>query len=578
MQRRLAAILATDVVGFSRLVRSNEEATLTAVKSLHDEIIGPTIEANNGRVVKLMGDGMLAEFASVVDAVQAGVAVQQSAALRDWDIRLRAGINLGDVFVDGEDIQGDGVVMATRLESIADPGSVFMTASVHDQVRDRLDFGFEDLGDRSVKNIDRPVHVWRWREGLGQAPKSGIPKQKPDQLKQPSIVVLPFANMSNDAEQEYFSDGVTEDVITDLSKISGLMVIARATAFTFKETKQAVSEICTQLGVNFALTGSIRKAGNRVRVSAQLVDAARGDPLWADRYDRELTDVFEVQDDVTRQIVSALELTLSEFEKSMIQHDATRNVDAHDFFIKGRELVFGAKKDLEMFSDSTSLFRKSMEIDPEFGGPHAGMAMAHLLNYQNLWTEDAEHSLIAAREYAKNAVKKDPKDAFAHYVAAQVGFFNKDYAQWSDHVNQALMISPNYAHALNLSALLYIYTGEPKRAVPIIERAMRLDPAFQQQAIHFLGTAYFVAGDYEAAVSLFKDRILVNPNTDLSRGFMASALGHLGRIEEANDVWRELLKVNPSYSAEAHIARLPFQDNIVPQTFIGGLRKARILA
>ena len=577
MQRRLAAILATDVVGFSRLVRSNEETTLTAVKSLHDEIVTPTIEAHNGRVVKLMGDGMLAEFVSVVDAVQAGVAIQQIAAARDWDIRLRAGINLGDVFVDGDDIQGDGVVMATRLESIADPGSVFMTASVHDQVRDKLDFGFEDLGDRSVKNIDRPVHVWRWRDGLATLPEAGAPKEKPEPLKQPSIVVLPFANMSNDAEQEYFSDGVTEDVITDLSKISGLMVIARATAFTFKDSKQTVSDICADLSVHFALTGSIRKAGNRVRVSAQLVDAARGDPLWADRYDRDLTDVFEVQDDVTRQIVSALELTLSEFEKSLIAHDATRNVDAHDFFIKGREMVLGARKDLQMFMESTALFQKSMEVDPDFGGPYAGMGMAHLLNYQNHWTEDAEHSLEIAGKFAKDAVKKDPKDAFAHYVAALAALFNKDYSQWSDHVDQALTISPNYAHALNLRGLLYIYTGEPKRAVSIIERAMRLDPAFQQQAMHFLGTAHFVAGDYPAAVSVFKDRILVNPSTDLSRAFLASALGHLGHVEEAKDVWRELIEINPAYSAEAHIGRLPFQDAEIPEAFMNGLRKSTVI-
>ncbi|MEM0946260.1 MAG: adenylate/guanylate cyclase domain-containing protein [Pseudomonadota bacterium] len=577
MQRRLAAILATDVVGFSRMVRASEETTLAAVKALHDDIIIPTVASHNGRVVKLMGDGMLAEFASVVDAVRAGIAIQRATTARDWDIRLRAGINLGDIIVDGDDIQGDGVVMASRLESIADPGSVFVTAAVYDQVRDRLDDSFDDAGAREVKNIDRPVHVWRWTGKAAPSPAPDLRSAAAEAATQPSIIVLPFANLSNDPEQEYFSDGVTEDVITDLSKISELAVIARATAFTYKTTAQTVPDICGQLGVGFALTGSIRKAGNRVRVSAELVDGARGTSVWTDRYDRDLTDIFEVQDDVTRQIVGALKLTLTETEEALIAHDATQSVTAHDYYIKGREMLFAPDKSLAMFNAATDLFQKSIEADPAFGGPHAGMGMAHVLNHQNLWTKDADLSLERAGEFAAAAVEKDPKDAYAHYVAALVALFKKDYAEWSARVDQALAISPNYAPAMNLRGLLCIYQGAPDQAIPIIERAMRLDPAFQQQAVHFLGTAHFVAGNYAKAASVFKDRIVVNPNTDLSRGFLASALGHMGRVAEAKAVWRKLKEINPAYIPEEHIGRLPFQDATGPNRFMDGLRKAGLI-
>ena len=358
MERRLAAVLIADVVGYSRLIRADEEGTIAALKALRADLVEPAIAQHHGRIVKLMGDGMLAEFASVVDAVRAAAEMQRAVAARnaglaaDERIEFRVGINLGDVVIDGDDIHGDGVNIAARLEALAEPGGICISDSVYEQVRDRVETPFEDAGEHVVKNIDRPVRVFR--VGLGAAdpappPVAAVARggETPDG---PSIVVLPFDNMSRDPDQEYFSDGITEDIITDLSKVPGLFVIARNSAFVYKGKSFNVSDVCRELGVKFALEGSIRKAGNRVRVSAQLIDGAHGGHVWAERYDRDLTDIFEVQDEVTQRTVGALKITLTDAEKAVLEGSGTKNVEAHDCFIRGRALVFGTKKDREMFN------------------------------------------------------------------------------------------------------------------------------------------------------------------------------------------------------------------------------------
>jgi adenylate cyclase len=581
MERRLAAILAADVVGYSRMIRADEEGTLAAFKALRAELVDPKIAAYRGRVFKLMGDGMLAEFASVVDAVRAAVEIQQAVTERNAagaqrePIEFRVGINLGDVVIDGDDIQGDGVNVAARLEGLAEPGGVYVSAAVYDQVRDRIDIAFEDFGDQRVKNIDRPLRVWRWlRDAAAPAAEAAGPEAPRPLPDKPSIVVLPFDNMSPDPEQEYFSDGITEDIITDLSKVSGLFVIARNSAFVYKDKRFNVPEACRELGVGFAVEGSIRKAGNRVRITAQLIDGSSGGHLWAERYDRDLTDIFEVQDEVTQQIVAALKVTLSAAEKSRIVGGGTKNVDSHDNFLRGRELVFAFKKDREMFDRSTACFRHAIELDSDYGAPYAGLGMAYLLDHQNHWSETPETSLERARGFVAEAIARDDKDPFAHYVAALVAMFGKDYERWAQEADLALSLNPNFALALNARGIVHIYTGEPAKAVPYIERAMRLDPAFTQQYMHFLGTAYFVAGDYETAADRFRDRITINPTSDLSRAFLASALGHLGDSGEARRIWRELEEINPGYSHADHVDRLPFRDPADAAKFTDGLRKA----
>ena len=581
MERRLAAIFAADVVGYSRLIRADEEGTLGRLDALRIDVINPNIADHNGRIVKLTGDGILAEFASVVDAVRAAIKTQMSitehnAGLPEAErIVFRVGINLGDVVIDGDDIQGDGVNVAARLEGIADPGGIYVSGGVYEQVRDRVDVRFEDMGEQAVKNIDRPVRVWRWvRDAVAAAPEVIGAKDLRPLPDKPSIIVLPFTNMSGDPEQEYFSDGISEDIITDLSKVSGLLVIARNSSFVYKGKAVSVPDVCRELGVRFALEGSVRKAGNRVRITAQLIDGSSGGHLWAERYDRNLTDIFEVQDDVTQQIVGALKITLSETEKSLIVDGGTTNVDSHDFFLRGRKLLFGHKKDREMFDRSTACFQRAIELDPNYAGPYAGLGMVYMLDHQNHWSDTPDTSLDQAARFVSQAIAKDDKDPFAHYVAAMVAMWQKDYERWAHEADRALSLNPNYALALNTRGAVHIYTGEPAKAIPYIERAMQLDPAFQQQYLHFLGVAHFVAGDYSAAAEMFRRRIAITPTSDLSRAYLASSLGHLSDMDGARRVWEELKTINPRYSPAEHVGRLPFKNPADAEKLTGGLRKA----
>ena len=403
---------------------------------------------------------------------------------------------------------------------------------------------------------------------------AATPSVAPSLPDRPSIVVLPFANMSRDLEQEYFSDGISEDIITDLSKVSGLFVIARNSAFVYKDKAVNVPQVCRDLGVRFALEGSIRKSGNRVRVTAQLIDGSTGGHLWAERYDRDLTDIFDVQDDVTQHIVSALKVTLSEAEKARIAGGGTKNVEAHDLFLKGRELMLGLKKNREIFDQWMACFRRAIELDPDYSGAYAGLSMGYNLDHQNRWSDHPELSLGEAGRFADAAIGKDDKNPYAHFAASMAAMNRKDYRRWADESEQALSLNPNYAPATVGRGILHIYTGEPVKAIPYIERAMRLDPTLPAQYLHFLGTAYFVAGDYETAAKMFKDRITANPHTDLSRAFLVSTLGHLGRTEEARRVWQELEEVNPRYSLRDHIDRLPFKDPADAERIAEGVRKA----
>ena len=345
INRRLAAVLAADVVGYSRLMEADEAGTLAALKRHREAIFDPAVIAHNGRIVKLIGDGVIAEFGSVVDAVNCALSVQRSGAstpdrsATQPTIVVRIGINLGDVIIEGNDIYGDGVNIAARLEPLAEPGGICVSSIVNESVGNRIDVRFQDSGDINVKNIDRPIRIWKWQPGatIPTTPRSRAAKPEPNAAA--SIAVLPFTNMSGDPEQEYFSDGISEDIITDLSKIAGLTVIARNSSFTFKGRSVDIREVGKELGVRSVLEGSIRRASNRVRITAQLIDATNGAHLWADRYDRDLTDIFEVQDDVTRRIVDALKVTLSPAENTRLADSGTPNIEAYDCYLRGREVM-----------------------------------------------------------------------------------------------------------------------------------------------------------------------------------------------------------------------------------------------
>jgi adenylate cyclase len=442
-------------------------------------------------------------------------------------------------------------------------------------VQGKVAANFVDAGEQSLKNIARPVRVYRLNLAPKAATASNVPRPMPAQSDKPSIAILAFNNMSGDPEQEYFSDGISEDIITDLSKVSELNVIARNSSFTYKGKPVDVKRVGRELGVRYVLEGSVRKAGNRVRVTGQLIDAESGAHIWADRFDRDLTDIFAVQDELTHEIISALKIKLSAAEEALIADSGTKNVSAHDFFLKGRELLFASKRDRDIFEQFMSCFRRAIELDPNYASAYAGLGMGYAFDYQNHWSDAPEKSLDQAQRLVDEAISKDDKDAFAHYVAAVVATWKKDYERWVRESEKALALNPNYALALLTRGNVHICTGEPTKAIPYIERAMRLDPdLLNGQYVHFLGLAYFVAGEYETAATCFKDRITINPTTDFSRALLGSALGHLGRHEEARQVWHELKGVNPRYSYADHFARLPFKNPADADKLTDGLRKA----
>jgi adenylate cyclase len=590
VNRKLAAVLAAAVVGYSRLMGADEAGTLSALKQHRQAIFDPAVAAHNGRIVKLIGDGTIVEFGSVVDAVNCALSVQRADgalpddALGQPKIVLRIGINLGDVIIEGDDIYGDGVNIAARLEPLAEPGGVCVSSIVNESIGNRIDVKFTDAGDITVKNIDRPIRVWKWHPAAtpdvtnAKGAKPGNAEKPLPNIATASIAILPFTNMSGDPEQEYFSDGISEDIITDLSKISGLTVIARNSSFAYKGRSVDIRTVGQELGVQSVLEGSIRRAGKRVRITAQLIDAANGGHLWADRYDRDLTDIFEVQDDVTRRIVDALKITLSPAEKARLADSETANVAAYDCVLRGREFMLGKEKNLETFTQAIKYFKQALEHDPNYSVAYACLGFGHMFDYQNRWSEDPDGALPVAKEYARLAIEKDPNEPLARCVSALAASYEKDLDRAKAEIDAALALNPSLALAHNLRGTIRTFAGEPLEAIPEIEQAMRLDPAMTGQFLHFLGLAYLMAGKYETAAILLRQRIVLVPNTDFSRAILVSALGHLGEIEDAHRVWGELKGINPNYSFAAHVGRQPFKRQEDVERIAEGLRKAGVLS
>jgi adenylate cyclase len=439
---------------------SDEARTVSDLKG-HQAVVLPMVGDFGGRVIDTAGDGILAEFPSVVNAVDCAVVIQRKMVERNAAIeparrmQFRIGINLGDVIYDDNRIFGDGINVAARLEGIAEPGGICVSGKVHEEIRSKLKFAYEDLGDRQLKNIALPVRVYGIRlEGSAARPALALPDK-------PSIAVLPFTNMSGDPEQEYFSDGISEDIITDLSKIAGLMVIARNSSFTYKGRSVDVRAIGRELGVRSVLEGSIRRAGKRVRITAQLNDATTGGHLWADRYDRELTDIFEVQDDVTHRIVDALRVSLSPAEKARLSDTETSNIDAYDCVLRGREIMLGNEKNLETFEQAIEFFMKAVELDPNYSQAYACLGFAYMFDYQNRWTDDPDKSLPTAKEYARQALEKDPNEPLAHCVAGLAASYEKDLDRAKSEVDIAISLNPNLAVAHSLRGTFGSFSGQP---------------------------------------------------------------------------------------------------------------------
>jgi adenylate cyclase len=581
INRKLLAILAADAVGYSRLMEENEEGTLAALKRHRETVLDPAVAAHHGRIVKLTGDGALAEFGSVVDAVNCALAIQRAIPANGQGpalpaIVLRIGINLGDVIIDGDDIYGDGVNVAARLETAAKPGGICVSSVVQESIGKRIDVGFRDGGSIQVKNIDRPIRIWTWHPDDPASSAALLAPAMPEpRAGKSSIAVLPFTNMSDDPEQEYFSDGISEDIITDLSKISGLTVISRNSSFTYKGRAVDIRAVGRDLGVGAVLEGSVRRAGTRLRIAAQLIDAATGGHLWAERFDRDMSDLFEVQDDVTSRIVEALKVTMSPSEKARIASGGTSNIDAYDCFLRGRDLmVIGKTQTSEAFEQARDFLLRAIELDGNYAQAYAALSFAYVFNYQNSWTADSDSALQKAKQAVDRAIEKDPQEVMARVAAAFVATFEADLERAKAEANIALTLNPNSAEAYSCLGNVYIFSGQPLEAITMIELSIRLDPAYTQQHLHMLAVANLLAGKYETAATLLRQRILMVPRTDFSRAVLASALGHLGEIDEAKRVWRELMEINPRYTFSNHYARQPFTNKDDVRRIADGLERA----
>jgi TolB-like protein/class 3 adenylate cyclase/rhodanese-related sulfurtransferase len=585
LERRLTTILAADVVGYSRLMAADEAGTLTSLKALRRELIEPKTAEHHGRVVKLMGDGTLMEFGSVVDAVRFAVDVQRAMALRNTDVPedqriiYRIGINIGDIIVEGDDIYGDGVNIAARLEGLADPGGICVARNVYNQVEAKVDLAFEDLGEQEVKNIPKPVQVFkvllgapvtenvavaapvatwsrRWplvagglavlvlAAGIVLWQQPWAPREEPASEAdmafplpdKPSIAVLPFNNMSDDASQEYFADGMTEDLITDLSKISGLFVIARNSSFSYKGQQVKVRQVAEELGVRYVLEGSVRRAGNEVRINAQLIDATTGGHLWAERYDGTLEDIFDLQDQVTEQIVAALAVSLTGEEQAQQARHGTENAAAHDAYLQG----WAHYKLLtpEELAKAVPFFEAAIRLDPDYAQAHAALASLYWDVYQNDWAFDlgmpSSRAESRANEHLEEAFKSPTP--LAHALQARI------FAAWGfpgealGEAQKAVELDANDATALAGLASALIQADRPGEGLDSIEQAMRLDPHYPPSYLITLGAAQFGLESYEEAAATFERAVRRNPDNELPLIYLAAAYGHLGRIKDGDAV------------------------------------------
>jgi TolB-like protein/class 3 adenylate cyclase len=576
VQRRLTAILAADVVGYSRLMQADEAGTLARLKDRRSQILKPAVERHRGRVVKYIGDGVLIEFASAVDAVECAAQLQQAmecanAGLpEDRRIRLRVGVNLGDVMVEGSDLYGDGVNIASRLEALADPGSVIVSRTVFDHVRGKVKLGFDDLGDQQLKNIAEPMRIYRLRPDGGPAtarPALALPDK-------PSIAVLPFENISPDPDQEYFADGMVEEIITALSRFRNLFVIARNSSFTYKGRAVDVKQVGRELGVRYVLEGSVRRAGERLRITGQLIDASTGGHLWADRFEGALAQVFDLQDQVTASVVGAIAPKLEQAEIERAKRKPTESLDAYDYFLRG---LAGANRwTREANNEALSLFNRAIEADPSFASAYGMAARCYAQRKAFGWMADCEHEIGEAGRLARRAEELGRDDALALCTAGlALGYVVGDTQEGAALIEQALVLNPNLASAWVFSGWSKIWLGEPEAAIEHAAHAMRLGPqdpqGFNLQSIMAFG--HFFAGRYSEATSCAQKALREKPNYSLAILTLAASCALAGRDADAQSAMARLQLLDLGL----RIANVNEVFPIPPENFAKwaeGLRKA----
>ncbi len=533
-----------------------------------------------GRIVKVMGDGLLVEFSSAVDAVESAIGFQT--AMAKWNdgvsansrMTFRVGVHLGDVIVEGDDIYGDGVNIAARLEALSEAGSICISDDVYRQVRGKIDANFNDLGAQHVKNIVEPVRAYRVSGKSAQDPARSTAGITSVVVEKPALAVLPFVNMSGDVEQEYFADGMTEDIITSLSKLSQLTVIARHSSFTYKGQAVRVQQVAKELGVSHVIEGSVRKASNRVRISAQLIECATGGHLWADHYDRELTDVFTIQDEVTADIVGAMALTLSTDEKWRLVRNSTNNLEAYDYLLRAREQWWRLTR--EGTKNAETMLERAIMLDPGFSTPYAWLSYVRVQEYINEWRNGSEELLHQSHELAEKAVALNQSDPDAHNALACALLWLRQHDKAIAEYKRTIALEPNNARAHVEIGWVLHYAGRSAEALEPITRGMRLDPHYPDAYLHILAQAYFRLDRFEDAIGLLRRRIIRKPDTDISRVLLAATCGYLGRADDARTQWADALAVNPNFSLEQRRRVLPYKNPADFQQIVDGLKKAGI--
>ncbi len=558
MERRLAAILAADVVGYSRLMGQDEAGTLERLKSLRRQLVQPKITAHKGRIVKLMGDGLLAEFPSVVEAVQCAVEVQHDMAERDSEIadeqriRLRIGVNLGDIIVEGSDIYGDGVNVAARLEALADPEGICVSSTVFDHVKGKVELDFEDLGEQRVKNIEQPVQVYRITldRGTDASETAGAPAAGAAPLKQPdkpSIAVLPFDNMSGDVEQDYFADGMVEDIITGLSRIKWLFVIARNSSFTYKGKSVDVKQAGRELGVRYVLEGSVRKASNHVRVTGQLIEAETGRHVWADRYDRTLDDVFAIQDELTISVVAAIEPSLRQAEIERVKRKRPDNLDAYDLVLRAIPHVYPAMPDGA--AKALPLLESALNLEPDYALAHGFAAWCHEILFARGGAR--EENRLGAVRHAHAAIAHGRDDAIALSLGGLVmGLVVHDREAARQAFEAALALSPSCALTYNLGSVVMALAGNADRGIEWGERALRLSPFDPMNYVpwYSITLGRIQRGEYEAAAEAAHKVFQANPYWSTAHFLLAATHAKLGQIAAAKSAASRVLELQPNFT------------------------------